>query len=211
MPVSVLTSKCYAERHCAVPPSVSSLAWHRRLKLGASITWLRISCYAWCVQCVPRTTTWCGAVRRYFGDGCSLVSGICVCRSLQSFGEATRLPRMPVACRCVSVRRFCVGSRNDEVMRNNLCGGIALGLTLVPSHPPAFALCVFSRRFVVSLPWRLCLCSSRWSGRARAIGRLSEVLATCGLQLIGLILGLSRSLQVFFFLVLFRLLCRIGW
>ena len=32
-------------------------------------------------------------------------------------------------------------------MRNNLCGGIALGLTLVPSHPPALALCVFSRRF----------------------------------------------------------------
>ena len=36
-------------------------------------------------------------------------TGICVCRSLQSFGEATRLPRMPVACRSVPVRRFCVG------------------------------------------------------------------------------------------------------
>ena len=81
---------------------------------------------------------------------------------------------------------FVLASRSDEVMRNNLCGGIALGLTLVPSHPPAFALCVFSRRFVVSLLWRLCLCSSRWSGTARATGRLSEVLATCGLHLIGL-------------------------
>ena len=36
-------------------------------------------------------------------------TGICVSRSLQSFGEATRLPRMPVACRSVPVRRFCVG------------------------------------------------------------------------------------------------------
>ena len=45
---------------------------------------------------------------------------------------------------------FVSASRYDEVMRTNLCGGIALGLTLVPSHPPALALCVFSRRFVVS-------------------------------------------------------------
>ena len=30
LPVSVLTSRCSAERHCAVSPSVSSLAWHRR-------------------------------------------------------------------------------------------------------------------------------------------------------------------------------------
>ena len=83
---------------------------------------------------------------------------------------------------------FVSTSRSDEVMRNNLCGGmpVALGLTFVPSHPPAVALCVFSRRFVVSLLWRLCLCSSRWSGGARATGRLSEVLATYGLQLIGL-------------------------
>ena len=44
--------------------------------------------------------------RRY---GCSLVFGICVCRSLQSFGEATRLPRMPVACKSVSDRRSCAG------------------------------------------------------------------------------------------------------
>ena len=39
-------------------------------------------------------------------------------------------------------------SRSDEVMRSNLCGGIAIGLTSVPSHPPAVALCVFSRLFV---------------------------------------------------------------
>ena len=51
-------------------------------------------------------------------------------------------------------------SRNDEVMRNNLCGGIAFGLTLVPSHPPALALCVFSRRFVVS-SYGGCVCASR--------------------------------------------------
>ena len=77
-------------------------------------------------------------------------------------------------------------SRSDEVMRSNLCGDIAIGLTSVPSHPPAVALCVFSRLFVVSLLWRLCLCFSRWSGGARATGRLSEMLATCGLPLIGL-------------------------
>ena len=33
---------------------------------------------------------------------------ICVSRSLQSFGEATRLPRMLVACRSVPVRLFRV-------------------------------------------------------------------------------------------------------
>ena len=65
---------------------------------------------------------------------------------------------------------FVSVSRNDEVMRNNLCGGIAFGLTLVPSHPPALALCVFSRRFVVSLLWRVCLCFSRWSGERVRLG-----------------------------------------
>ena len=70
---------------------------------------------------------------------------------------------------------FVSVSRNDEVMRNNLCGGIALGLILVPSHPPARALCVFSRRVVVpSYGGCVVLLAVVW--RARATGRLSEVL-----------------------------------
>ena len=131
---------------------------------------VRLKRHAWCVRCVPRSSTWYGAVRRYFGHGCSLVlefACVAVCSLLvrqhgshacQSHAEAFLLDVF------VSV------SRNDEVMRNNLCGGIALGLTLVPSHPLARALCVFSRRFVVSLLWRVCLCFSRWSGERARLG-----------------------------------------
>ena len=99
-------------------------------------------------------------------------------------------------------------SRNDGVMRNNLCGGIALGLILVPSHPPARALCVFSRCVVVSLLWRVCLCFSRWSGERVRLGvcqRCLDLWSTIG----GLVqcplgfyksfgfLSSSRSLQVY--------------
>ena len=115
---------------------------------------------------------------------------------------------------------FVSASRNDEVMRNNLCGGIALGVTLVPSHPPALALCVISRCFVVSLLWRLCLCSSRWSGMSAC--DWASVRGACCLwsAIVGLVqcprgffgsFGFPELVEVAasFFLALFRLLFRI--
>ena len=58
----------------------------------------------------PSTSCGCGAYgRRSSGFWVSCTSRICVCRRLQSFGEASRLPRVAVACRSVYGRRSCAG------------------------------------------------------------------------------------------------------
>ena len=65
-----------------------------------------------CVQYVsgPSLSRGCGTYgRRSSGFWVSCTSRICVCRRLQSFGEASRLPRMAVACRNVYGRRSRAG------------------------------------------------------------------------------------------------------
>ena len=90
----------------------------------------RVTPTTYCLLC---TSTWYGAVWWYFGHGCFDLAGICVRRSLQSFGEATRLPRMLVACRSVPVSPFLVSlSRNVGVMRS--ISVVALHLVSFSSH-----------------------------------------------------------------------------
>ena len=182
---------------------------------------LRLSRHACCVWSAPRTSTWCGVVRRYFGYGCILVlefACVAVCSLLvRQHGSHACKSR----AEAFLLDDFVSSSRNDEVMRNNLCGGIALGLTLVPSHPPALALCVFSRRFrcFPSMAVVFVLLAVVWKS---VCDWASVRVATCGLLLLALSSVLVISFGSFgfpelvevvasFFLALFRLLCRIGW
>ena len=98
-----------------------------RSKIGASTTVLHLLRIACCV--LPRGMVMYGGTSA-MGARCA---GICVSRSLQSFGEATRLPRMLVACRSVPVRPFLVSlSRNVGVMRS--ISVAALHLVSFSSH-----------------------------------------------------------------------------
>ena len=87
-------------------------------------------------------------------------SRICVCRSLQSFGEASRLPRMTVACRSVYGRRSCAGiSQRSSHPQQSLwrhCNMVSL-----LSHHIHLLLCstCFSAPSRGISLWRLWLCS----------------------------------------------------
>ena len=90
------------------------------------------TCYAYNVVPVVyiHVVWWCLVVPRPW---VLALAGICVSRSLQSFGEATRLPRMLVACRSAPVRPFLVSiSRNLGVMRS--ISVVALHLVSFSSH-----------------------------------------------------------------------------
>ena len=82
----------------------------------------------------------------------SCTTRICVCRRLQSFGEASGLPRLAVACRSVYVRRSCAG--NLAALESSSTVSVATlqhGLTSVPSH--LHGLC--STCFFCAVSWGL--------------------------------------------------------
>ena len=93
---------------------------------------LQPTCYAYNVMPVVYIhVVWCCLV--VLRPWVLALAGICVRRSLQSFGEASRLPRMLVACRSVPVRPFLVSiSRNVGVMRS--ISVVALHLVSFSSH-----------------------------------------------------------------------------
>ena len=143
-------------------------------------------------------------------------AGICVSRSLQSFGEATRLPRMLVACRSVLVRLFwcrylamlesCVASLwrhctwSHSCPITSTCTCALCGLTLRRCFPTLAGVFV-----LLAVVWR-----------TRATGSLSEVfgfvclrcldlwstivgLVHCPLGFYGtfVLLSSSKSLQIY--------------
>ena len=102
--------------------------------------------------------------------------GICVSRSLQSFGEATRLPRMPVACRSVPVRLFwCRYIAMMESCVASLWRHCTWSHSCPITSTCTCALCVLTlRRCFPPLAGVFVLLAVVW--RTRATGRLSEVL-----------------------------------
>ena len=123
-------------------------------------------------------------------------AGICVSRSLQSFGEATRLPRMLVASRSVPVRPFLVSiSRIVGVMRS--ISVVALHLVSFSSHHIYLHVrSVWSHASSLFPYFGGCVCASR-GGLENACDWPSVGGAwICGLQLLALSIVLLVSTEL---------------
>ena len=124
--------------------------------------------------------------------------GICVSRSLQSFGEATRLPRMPVGCRSVPVRRFWC--RYLAMMESCVSTSVAaLHLVSFLSHHIHLHVRSVSSHAASLFPsYGGCVCASRGGLESACDWASVRGAWICGLQLVALsnVLLVSTDLLV---------------